>query len=53
MHWGLPCVVGDSGSVQQISKWKLFSIGGISACGAVSSSRITSSSFSIYNNTYR
>jgi hypothetical protein len=50
MHRGLPYVVGDSGSVPQISKKKLLPAGGVSVGGAVSSSStITSSSFSIHN----
>jgi hypothetical protein len=53
MHWGLPYIVGESRSVPQISKQKLFPAGGVSAGGAVSSSStLTSSLFSIHNHTY-
>jgi hypothetical protein len=50
MHRGLPCVVGDSGFVPHISKYKLFPIGGVSVGGAVSSSSTISSLFSKHNN---
>jgi hypothetical protein len=50
MHQGLPCVVGESGSVPQISKYKQFPAGGFSVDGVVSSSStVISSSFSIHN----
>jgi hypothetical protein len=49
MHRGLPCVIGESGSAPQISKYKQFLAGGSSGGGAISSSTATSSSFSIHN----
>jgi hypothetical protein len=50
MHRGLPCVIGESGSAPQISKYKEFPAGGSSGAGvALPSSTSTSSSFSIYN----
>jgi hypothetical protein len=50
MHRGLPCVIGESGSSPQISKYKQFLAGGSSGGrGATPSSTTTSSSFSIYN----
>jgi hypothetical protein len=51
MHRGLPCVIGESGSTPQISKYKQFPVGGSLGGGGAtpSSSTTTSSSFSIYN----
>jgi hypothetical protein len=50
MHRGLPCVIGESGSAPQISKYKQFSAdGSLGGGGATSSSTTISSSFSIYN----
>jgi hypothetical protein len=50
MHRGLPCFVGELGSVPQISKYKQFPAGGFSVDGAVSSSStVISSSFYIHN----
>jgi hypothetical protein len=51
MHRGLPCVIGESGSAPQISKYKQFPAGGPSGGGGAtpSSSTTTSSLFSLYN----
>jgi hypothetical protein len=50
MHRGFPCVIGESGSTPQISKYKQFSAGeSSSGGGATPSSTTTSSPFSIYN----
>jgi hypothetical protein len=51
MHRGLPCVIGESGSAPQMSKYKQFRADGSSGGGGAtpSSSTTISSSFPIYN----